>query len=502
MANTSIVVPQVNNETIEPPGSVPIHLKARASGWSEPGNLSTSIDLGKIQAAIRAAERGDTLQLFTLYRDIIAGSLHIQAEFGKRKMVVMGQPEALFPAGGKSATAADKEACEACKWMIDNCENWNEGLMHLLNASLYPVAVAENIFEPVSGEKYRFKLKSLERVPYEVLSYKLPYLGIRGGLNQPMRTIGLNGYPIYPGPGAIPLNPGGTVDTEWNPDKWEPNLRFYRIFDNGIIDYSWANIYAADPARHVVHRGNFLAGSMRDNFGGPMRAVTFCWLLSILGRDWWGRFMDRYGSPWAIAYVDAQQSDTIAFLQQAFQEATKIGALMVDKRAKVDLQQVQVAGAAEGYEKFIQFFHDQISLIIVGQTLSSGTKNTGLGSGQAEFHAEVRDDLRQFDQKMLGDTLQRTVFRRFLQFNGLTGRPPRIVWGGASETDQKASAKVLSDLFLSGIEPTDDAIDSTLTERFGFGVQRRDLALMQQPSAAGKASKESSNGDQPNSDMR
>jgi hypothetical protein len=471
---------------------IPAHLKARASGLSELANLSSGADVGKIQAAIRMAERGDTLQLFTLYRDIQAGGSHIQSEFGKRKMTVVGQPEAIFPFGGKDATSDDITAAEAIKWMIANCDNWDMAMMHLLDGCMYPVAVSENIFEPTNEMRLRYRLKCIDRVPYEVLCYKLPYLGTVGSLKG---GIGPNGNRIYPSPGAIPVGPAtGNDATVWNPDDWEPDLRFYRVFQNGMIDFSWANIYAPDPLRHIIHRGNFLMGSMRDNFGGPMRGCLFWNLFSMLGRDWFARFMDRYGSPMPVAYVDAQQKDTLAFLTQAFAEATKIGALMVDKRAKVELQQVQVQGAADGYAKFLDFCNGEISKIILGQTLSATTKNTGLGSGIAALHSEVRDDIRQFDQKMLGETLRKTVFQRFLDFNGLRGRPPRIIWGGMSEIDQKMTADILSALGLAGLEPTDDAM-GVLNERFGFTLQRKPEPVQQNATGDTKTNKPADKGD-------
>jgi len=66
--------------------------QARASGSAQPQYLAQQLDVNRIQAALRAAERGDTWQYFTIVRDMISGYAHLGTEWMKRKSVIVGQP--------------------------------------------------------------------------------------------------------------------------------------------------------------------------------------------------------------------------------------------------------------------------------------------------------------------------------------------------------------------------------------------------------------------------
>jgi hypothetical protein len=292
-------------EVIEPevmdPIPVPLTKRARPSGYSEPPNLSTLLDAQRIQNALRSAERGDTRDLFTIYRDELLGYSHLQSEWLKRKAVIVGQPHALIPKDKKNAD--DVQASEVIGQMIENCAGWTDGLTHLLDASLYPVSVSEKIFKPVGmldtsasvKHPVRYLLKEISAIPYELLCFRLPY--------QP---------PTAPAETSILRTSSGYVAnpaTIYNVDDWESGLRFYETMPNGTVDYSMTAVYAPEPERHIVHRGNMLSRSIRDNFGGVMRASLFWYLLATKGRDWFAVYMQKYGSPFLVGKVDAQDKN-------------------------------------------------------------------------------------------------------------------------------------------------------------------------------------------------
>lgn len=456
-------IPSGPNMTTEVNSGIPERVKARMSGWGEPPNLSSvTCDIGKIQAAIRMAERGDTYQLFTIYRDLVLGCSHIQAEWAKRKMVVAGQPYAIQPVDKKNVQ--DVQAVEACKQMVEGCENWDEGILQLLDATLYPCAVVEKIYQPfvpvgADISPLRYGLKRLEPVNYALYCYKIPYLAMGGASPTAGIAPQVNG--------ALAGNPA----VQWNPDDWEPDLRFYDTFQNGLINFSYASVYKPDPSRHIVHRANILTG-IRDNFGGPMRSVMFWWYFSIQGRDWWARLMERYGSPFMVAKANVQNKDTINFLQEAFSLATKIGGIVIDSKAQLDLKECNTAGLAEGFDLFFNVCNAEISKIVLGQTLSAKPEATGMGSGVADLQGDVRDDIRQFDQKMLCNTIKRQLFKPFLELNGIPGNAPNIVWGGLDEKKAQSTAETLSKLSAAGLKPCEDSMEG-ISERLGFKVEMK-----------------------------
>lgn len=419
----------------------------------EPENVSSSATVQTVQSAIRAAEGGDTRQLFALYRDLTVGGSHIQCELGKRLMAVLSEPEAILPADKENKD--DIAAALAVKQMIADCENWEEGIGHLMSATLWPVAVVEKVFAP-AGEtmpgkpKLRFTLKKLHIVNPTVLCFKQPYQAVRAPAAQPSTQTPLNS------PEAA--------------EPWEHDLRFYETDPNGAINWSYDKTYGAEKDRHLVHRGHLLIG-VRDNWGGPMRAIVFWWLLGVLGRDWFARNMERYGSPFLTGKTDTNNQDSINFLREAFSLSTKIGGLVVDNDTQVELIEAMATGMADAHEKFLNICNREISKVIVGQTLSAEAQPTGLGSGTSKLQSDVREDIRQFDQKRLGSTLTRQLFEQFLYINGLSGRV-KIVWGGLSSEDAKETADLLVSLSQASLEPTDESI-STISERVGFQLQRK-----------------------------
>lgn len=448
----------------EIPTAIATTRRAVITGVGEPLNLSTTLDASRIQAAIRQAERGDTWQLFTIFRDMESGYTHLQNEFAKRKLCVVGQPHTILPKDKNSKD--DKKAVAVIEEMIEHCENWDDALSHLLSATLWPVAVMEKIFAGVGvSEKgeyvnpVRFRLRKLEPISPTLFCYKIPYV-----------SAGIGG-PAYQNLGPQGLRDLGTESVAYNPNDWEPELRLYEVFANGYPDYTLLNTYALDKAVHLVHRGNNLTKTIRDNFGGHMRAIMFWWFLFTNARDWWGRYMQRWGHPFILGKVDAQQKDTLAFMQSALSMSLEIGGLVIDKNAEAELIQAASLNGAEGYKVFEEFANDEVSKVVVGQTLSSSTRSTGLGSGVAMLHGEVRQDYRQSDGRKLSTTLVKNLFTPYLRDNGYSGRVKGIIWGGKNEEQAKALSESCKNFKAAGLQPDDDGIE-TISERTGISFER------------------------------
>lgn len=448
----------VNDSTIEPPGSLPVHIKGRLSGWGEPPNLSSHLDTQKIQNALRAAERGEMTLLFQCYRDYLLQNTHLQSEFSKRKMSVIGQPYSLKPYKARDEKEARPENVQACKvieTMIEDCEDWLKGLVDLMDATLYPLSACEKITEPNTNPKkpwIRIKLKSLDPVSPFLMSFKLPYLAA-GGFQLPMNV------PNVIAPNAIPLQLNEPGDTIWNPDTWEPDLRFFRTFPNGFIDYSWANMYAPDPMRHLIHRGDILSGAIRDNYGGVMRATLFWSFFALDARTKFAQAMNKYGSPFVLAKANMADINTLNFLQDAFKRSAEIGGMLVNKDADVQMIQAMQTNMAQGWELFLKFCNSEISKLVIGHEMSSGVKPGGLNEGETKQAGEVREDIRIFDQAMLRVTLRR-LFRWYLDINGYFDcECPQITWGGLSEDDASKLMAQVQMAAQAGLQLTDEGIE-------------------------------------------
>lgn len=385
---------------------------------AEPVTLLKNIDVDQIHNILEAAQTGALRDLFSLYRDILLSDSHLQAELGKRKLAVLGDPYSIMPVDKKNqddvlTATITKEALEATPGFFIACG-------HLLDAVLWPVALVEKVYRPVSGQPGRYELAELVPVPHQLLDYS-----VTGRLR--VRDVDpVSGYPT-------------------------------------------GNTQEPDPNRYIIHRGHLL--TTPDNWGGPMRSLVFWWLLSVMDREWWARFLDRYGSPFLVGKYDQNDDASRSILERAFSYATKIGGLVVSKETEVEIKQAATQSSGDAYEKFLQIAQREKSKLILGQTLSAEAQSTGLGSHVAQEQGEVRSDIRQFDGMMLAQCLRDQLLTQFVRINNLPGRAPKLVWGSESADDAKAVSEMLESLSRAGLEPSDPAL-VVLSEKIGLEIQR------------------------------
>ena len=467
---------------------LPETIQAKLSGLGEPPQLGNAATLVNIQNAIRYAERGEVYYMFALFRDMIQNMPHLQAEMGKRIMSFMGQTETIEPIDKNNPD--DVKAAEVIQEMIDNCDNWREGSMHLANGHIWPIAGCEKIYQPVSEtdiifkNPVRYRLKKLHPIPYALYNYKVSYWNVNttgadpNGGTTPMGILTNSGaMPIQQVGGVTALNNQWMRENNnevliWNPEDWHADLRFYGTFANGLIDWTMSNCYKPDPVRHVLHSANVATSQpMRENFGGVLRSLLPFFLYEKSGFDWFARAMERYASPFAVAYANTANKNVFDLLTKAFNQATKVNALIVPPQAKIELKEVMASGMADAYSKFIEVCNTEITKAILGQTLSTSSKGSGMmgGSGVADLHSDVKEEWALFDKRAYCDMQRKQIFDPYLKINGYKGKC-RAVRGGINPSQQALMAKTLQSLYLSGIRVAKSE-EQVLTNTYGIKLE-------------------------------
>lgn len=381
--------------------------------------VASTLDVDRVHSIFGQADAGDPSELFTLYQDIVVGDSHLQTEFGKRKLAVCGDVAVVHPADKKNAD--DVATAAFVGEQIKGCPTFLKGCLHLLDSTLWPVAVVEKVFAPMNGGGFR--LTKLIPVPDQLLDFSKGRLRIRAT----------------------------------DPERGIPNGQF---FEATIED---------GPARYIVHRGHIL--SVPDHRGGPLRSLVWWWLLGAMDREWWGRFLDRYGMPFPVGKFEQADEASQSVLMRAFSYMTRLGGLVVSKDTEVELIQASSSQAGDAFEKFLAVCQREKSKLILGQTLSSESQPTGIGGGASDQQESVRQDIRMFDALSLAATLRAQLFAQLCQANRLRGAVPTLTWGGESAEGSVVTGALLSSLAMAGITLTDEGL-ATLGIRLGLSLQR------------------------------
>ena len=375
------------------------------------------MDAGRVAEVLRSAEAGNMQDFFSLARDIVSGHGHTLTEFQKRKLAVLSEKQQ-FVAKDPESPEQVRLAAEMGS-QLESLPGWYAAMVHLLDSTLYPVSVLQKIYKASDRPGWRYELADLVPVPYHLLDYS------------------------------------------------QGSLRIRDVGDNGILV---GTSHTPDPIRYVIHRGHLLT-SCPDTWGGPMRAILFWWLFATQGRDWWARFLERFGAPFMEGTYDKNDDTSRTLLERAFSSATRIFGIAVPDGASIKVHSVNTQSGGDAFDQFHSVANAEISKIIVGQKSGEG-KQAGIGGdGQAQAQENVRGDIRQYDAIMLAATVRTQILIPLWQINGIMTEAPTIAWGGDAVDDLSKISEVLERLYRSGWDLTDEGGDA-FSKRLALPLQR------------------------------
>jgi len=198
--------------------------------------------------------------------------------------------------------------------------------------------------------------------------------------------------------------------------------------------------------------------------------LTWWFLLKIMDREWWARFLDKFGTPFIVSHFEKTDDRSRQILERALKLSTRIGGIAVSTGTQIQLEQANTS-AADAHEKFFKACNDEISRFILGQTLSSTASSQGIGNGASDLQGQVRSDIASYDKKMLVQTIRNQLFKPWLRLNGFTGAVPLLTFGGEEPEENSTTAEVLSKLKTAGIRLAEASL-GTLSQRVGLDLER------------------------------
>lgn len=172
-------------------------------------------------------------------------------------------------------------------------------------------------------------------------------------------------------------------------------------------------------------------------------------------------YLERFGTPTPVGkYPLTLPQDEIKKLLISLQGIGQEGSVAVPQEVLLEMLEPKVGNV--NYQNMIDYVDKQISIAVLGETLSTTSSPTGLGSSTAQVHNEVRLELTEADAVLLAGTLNNTLIRWLVELNFAQADAPRVTWDFSAPEDLKVRAErdaVVAG--MSGLRPTLKYIQQT-----------------------------------------
>lgn len=225
---------------------------------------------------------------------------------------------------------------------------------------------------------------------------------------------------------------------------------------------------------YALNRANF-----RKVYGdGLLKKLYFPVKMKNASLKFWFRFLEKFGSPWAIAKTSYEPDEMAAEVQAMLSGDSAV----IDTDEEITL--VQPTSNVD-FTRLPTYLDNQISKAILGANLASDVKEGSYAA--AKTHNEIREDLAANDAKILIFVMNKAI-SFFKEINGYNGELyAKLFDEDAPNTERAARDKTLYDM---GFAPTKKYITSTYNIEIdeNAGAQEKNLKANKANLAALKGS--------------
>ncbi|MDI9407700.1 MAG: DUF935 family protein [Candidatus Pacebacteria bacterium] len=260
------------------------------------------------------------------------------------------------------------------------------------------------------------------------------------------------------------------VELEWSNDSGHYLPRFYPR-PNG-----W---FRLDPVRRQLRlRDDSAAGAVLRPFGwmihshgiaktgylarqGLYRVLVWPYLYKHYAVADYAQLLEIYGLPYIIGkYPSGSSVDEQDSLMEAVTNLGHDARGVMSEDMKIEILAASSSGIGAGSTSphlvMVDWAERSISKAILGQTMSAESQSSGIGSGNAKLHGEVRQDILDADARQIAGTITRDLLYPLLAlnygFDGGLARCPQLVFNTAQPEDLKLFADSIPKLVDSGME--------------------------------------------------
>lgn len=212
---------------------------------------------------------------------------------------------------------------------------------------------------------------------------------------------------------------------------------------------------------YALNRANF-----RKVYGdGLLKKLYFPVKMKNASLKFWFRFLEKFGSPWAIAKTSYEPDEMAAEVQAMLSGDSAV----IDTDEEITL--VQPTSNVD-FTRLPAYLDNQISKAILGANLTSDVKEGSYAA--AKTHNEIREDLAANDGKILVFVMNKAI-SFFKEINGYNGELyAKLFDEDTPNTERAARDKTLYDM---GFAPTKKYITSTYNIEIdeNTGTQEKNL---------------------------
>lgn len=344
---------------------------------------------------LRDADNGDLTAQHRLFSDMEERDTHLSAEMGKRKQAILNLDWSIVPP--RNASAAEKAHAEWLQEVLTDAADPFEDLL---------LALMDGIGHGFAAVELEWRREGSELLPA-----------------------------FHPRP------------QEWfRLDNTRTQLRLQDGTEGAPLQsFGW-----------VLHTH----GKAKTGYMGRMgihRALVWPFIYKAYAIGDFAEFLETYGLPIIVGkyYAGALDEEKASLMRAVTQLGHDARAIM-PKEMDLEVQKITGGGDSTPHLAMVDWADRAESKAILGQTMSAEAKGSGLGSGNAELHKEVRRDLRNSDARQVAATVTRDLLYPLLALNrgGIDSlsRTPRLVFDTGEAEDMKAMADALPKLVEVGFK--------------------------------------------------
>lgn len=277
---------------------------------------------------------------------------------------------------------------------------------------------------------------------------------------------------IYSKPEDPCLHIDGNTITPFIGFKWigEKPMQWYEPKNDGRL-ILLANYNSTRKDQEVDQRFKHFLTRCKSTYENPygealLSRLYWVWFFKNSGFKFWAKFVEKFGLPMMVGKTVGKTTD----MRDALLQAHASSVLALGTTDSVEIQAANNSGnSSQTFETFDKNLERRIQKVVLGQTLTSGTDNSGSRS-LGEVHLEVQNAKYKADIRMIMPTIQ-AIINALCDINGWERH--RIIIGEEKSLEPKKADR---DVKLKNA-------GANLTPQYfqrEYGLQDGDIAEVQQ----------------------